>query len=81
MESAKDEACASEYSDDKESEVNLNILEEHFDFEELNVDPVSLDVCSDCGSRLSAASNGCDNAIVRPSDRRLFRSLCSQVLR
>lgn len=38
MEFAKDEACSSEYSDDKESEVNLNILEEHF--EELNVDPV-----------------------------------------
>lgn len=38
MEFAKDAACPSEYSDDKESEVNLNILEEHF--EELNVDPV-----------------------------------------
>ena len=29
----------STYSDDKDSELNLNILEEHF--EELNVDPVS----------------------------------------
>lgn len=36
MEFTKDETCSTDYSDDKD--LNLNILEEHF--EEINVDPV-----------------------------------------